>query len=163
MEQYRLKVRDLHEIKKEIDRLKAMGKKVVFTNGCFDLLHPGHARYLWAARQLGDFLVVAVNSDRSVQAIKAKGRPIFPEQERAEMVAALQCVDGVVIFDEDTPLRVIKHLLPDVLVKGGDWQEDEIVGSDAVKQAGGEIQRIPFVPGYSSTIILKKISDLFYR
>ena len=163
MEQYRLKVKDLHEIKKEIDRLKAMGKKVVFTNGCFDLLHPGHVRYLWTARQLGDFLVVAVNSDRSVQAIKAKGRPIVPQQERAEMVAALQCVDGVVVFDEDTPLGVIKHLLPDVLVKGGDWQEDEIVGSDVVKQAGGEIRRIPFVPGYSTTIILKKISDLFYR
>jgi D-beta-D-heptose 7-phosphate kinase/D-beta-D-heptose 1-phosphate adenosyltransferase len=163
MEQYRLKVKDLHEIKKETDQLKAMGKKVVFTNGCFDLLHPGHARYLWAAKQLGDFLVVAVNSDRSVQAIKAKGRPIVPERERAEMVAALQCVDGVVIFDEDAPLGVIEHLLPDVLVKGGDWQEGEIVGSDVVKQAGGEIQRIPFVAGYSTTIIIKKISDLFYR
>src|SRR5512143_2231866 len=101
MEQYRLKLKDLPAMKKEIDRLKAKGKKVVFTNGCFDILHPGHARYLSAARQIGDFLVVAVNSDRSVEAIKAEGRPIVPEQERAEMVAALQCVDGVVIFDEE--------------------------------------------------------------
>ena len=163
MEQYRLKLKDLPAMKKEIDRLKAKGKKVVFTNGCFDILHPGHARYLWAARQLGDYLVVAVNSDRSVRAIKAEGRPIVPEQERAEMVTALQCVDGVVIFDEETPLRVIERLLPDVLVKGGDWQEDEIVGSDVVKNAGGEVKRIPFVPGYSTTIIIKKISDLFYR
>ena len=163
MEPYRLKVKDLPAMKNEIDQLKAKGKKVVFTNGCFDILHPGHARYLWAARQLGDYLVVAVNSDRSVKAIKAKERPIVPEQERAEMVAALECVDGVVIFDDDTPLRVIEHLLPDVLVKGGDWREDQIVGSDVVKKAGGEVKRIPFASGYSTTIIIKKISDLFYR
>jgi rfaE bifunctional protein nucleotidyltransferase chain/domain len=163
MEPYRLKVKDLSAMKNEIDRLKAKGKKVVFTNGCFDILHPGHARYLWAARQLGDYLVVAVNSDRSVKAIKAKERPIVPEQERAEMVAALEFVDGVVIFTDDTPLRVIEHLLPDVLVKGGDWQEDQIVGSDVVKKAGGEVKSIPFVPGYSTTIIIKKISDLVYR
>jgi len=163
MEQYRSKVKDLAAMKREIDQLKAEGKKVVFTNGCFDILHPGHARYLWAARQLGDYLVVAVNSDRSVKDIKAKERPIVPEQERAEMVAALEFVDGVVIFDEDTPLRVIEHLLPNVLVKGGDWPEDRIVGSDVVRKAGGEVRSIPFVPGYSTTIIIKKISDLFYR
>jgi len=163
MEQYRSKVKDLAAMKREIDQLKAEGKKVVFTNGCFDILHPGHARYLWAARQSGDYLVVAVNSDRSVKAIKAKERPIVPEQERAEMVAALEFVDGVVIFDEDTPLRVIEHLLPNVLVKGGDWPEDRIVGSDVVRKAGGEVRSIPFVPGYSSTIIIKKIGDLFNR
>jgi D-glycero-beta-D-manno-heptose 1-phosphate adenylyltransferase len=163
MEKYRQKVKDLAAMKREIDQLKAEGKKVVFTNGCFDLLHPGHARYLWAARQSGDYLVVAVNSDRSVKAIKAKERPIVPEQERAEIVAALECVDAVVIFDDDTPLGVIEHLLPDVLVKGGDWQQDRIVGSDVVKKAGGEVKSIPFVPGYSTTIIIKKISDLFYR
>ena len=163
MEQYRLKVKDLPAMKDEIDRLKAKGKKVVFTNGCFDILHPGHARYLWAARELGDYLVVAVNSDRSVKAIKAKERPIVPEQERAEMVAAMEFVDGVVIFDEENPLKIIEFLLPNVLVKGGDWGEDQIVGSDVVKKAGGEVRRIPFVPGYSTTIIIKKISDLVYR
>ena len=163
MEQYRSKVKDLAAMKREVDQLKAEGKKVVFTNGCFDILHPGHARYLWAARQLGDYLVVAVNSDRSVKVIKAKERPIVPEQERAEMLAALEFVDGVVIFDDDTPLRVIEHLLPDVLVKGGDWQQDRIVGSDVVRKAGGEVKSIPFVPGYSTTLIIKRISDLFYR
>jgi len=160
MEQYRLKVKQLPEIKQEIDRFKGRGKKVVFTNGCFDLLHPGHARYLWATKQLGDFLVVAVNSDRSVRSIKGEGRPVVPEQERAEMVAALGCVDGVVIFDEDTPLRVIEYLLPDVLVKGGDWQEDRIVGADVVKKAGGAVKRIPFVPGYSTSAIINAIKTL---
>jgi D-beta-D-heptose 7-phosphate kinase/D-beta-D-heptose 1-phosphate adenosyltransferase len=157
MEHYRQKVKALQEIKQETDRLKGQGKRVVFTNGCFDLLHPGHARYLWATKQLGDFLVVAVNSDRSVKAIKGEGRPVVREQERAEMVAALGFVDGVVIFDEDTPLRVIECLIPDVLVKGGDWQEDQIVGGDVVKKAGGTVKRIPFVPGYSTSAIINAI------
>ena len=159
MEQYRLKVKDLIETKREIDQLKAQGKRIVFTNGCFDLLHPGHARYLWAARQMGDFLLAAVNSDRSVKAIKGKGRPVIPEEERAEMLAALAFVDGVVIFDEDTPLRVIETLLPNVLVKGGDWQEDQIVGADAVKKAGGKVKSIPFVSGYSTTAMIQKIKE----
>lgn len=159
MEQYRLKVKALPEIKNEIDQLKAQGKRIVFTNGCFDLLHPGHARYLWATKQSGDYLVVAVNSDRSVRSIKGQGRPVVSEQERAEMVAALACVDGVVIFDEDTPLRVIEYLLPDVLVKGGDWQENQIVGADVVKKAGGTVKRIPFVPGYSTSAMLAKIRN----
>jgi rfaE bifunctional protein nucleotidyltransferase chain/domain len=159
MEQYRLKVKALPEIKTEIDRLKARGKKIVFTNGCFDLLHPGHARYLWATKQSGDYLVVAVNSDRSVRSIKGHGRPAVSELERAEMVAALACVDGVVIFDEDTPLRVIEYLLPDVLVKGGDWQENQIVGADVVKKAGGTVKRIPFVPGYSTSAMLARIKN----
>jgi rfaE bifunctional protein nucleotidyltransferase chain/domain len=159
MEQYRFKVKALPEIKNEIDQLKAQGKKTVFTNGCFDLLHPGHARYLWATKQLGDYLVVAVNSDRSVRSIKGQGRPVVSEQERAEMVAALACVDGVVIFDEDTPLRVIEYLLPDVLVKGGDWQENQIVGADVVKKAGGIVKRIPFVPGYSTSAMLGRIRN----
>jgi rfaE bifunctional protein nucleotidyltransferase chain/domain len=159
MEQYRFKVKALPEIKNEIDKIKAQGKKTVFTNGCFDLLHPGHARYLWATRQLGDYLVVAVNGDRSVRSIKGQGRPVVSEQERAEMVAALACVDGVVIFDEDTPLRVIEYLLPDVLVKGGDWQENQIVGADVVKKAGGTIKRIPFVPGYSTSAMLARIRN----
>ena len=163
MEPYRQKVKDLPAMKHDIDHLKAQGKRVVFTNGCFDLLHPGHARYLWAARQMGDYLLVAVNSDRSVKAIKSKERPIVPEQERAEMVAALEFVDGVVIFDEENPLKIIEFLLPDVLVKGGDWEEGQIVGADVVRKAGGEVKRIPFVSGFSTTLIIKKISDLFYE
>ncbi|MCJ7594151.1 MAG: D-glycero-beta-D-manno-heptose 1-phosphate adenylyltransferase [Desulfobacterales bacterium] len=157
MEAYRLKVREIEELRKETDQLKARGKRIVFTNGCFDLLHPGHTRYLWAARELGDFLIVAVNSDRSVRAIKGEGRPVFGQEERAELLAALGCVDAVVIFDEEDPLRVIERLLPDVLVKGGDWKEDEIVGASVVKKAGGEVRRIPFVSGYSTTGLIEEI------
>ena len=159
MEAYRLKVKELEELRKETDQLKARGKRIVFTNGCFDLLHPGHTRYLWSARGLGDFLIVAVNSDRSVRAIKGEGRPVFGQKERAELLAALGCVDAVVIFDEEDPLRVIERLLPDVLVKGGDWEEDEIIGASVVKEAGGEIRRIPFVSGYSTTAVIKKIKN----
>ena len=121
MEDYRLKIKTLAELKAETDALKSRGKKIVFTNGCFDILHRGHTRYLAAARALGDYLVVAVNSDRSVRAIKGPERPITPEDERAELLAALECVNGVVIFDEDDPYRVIQSLVPDILVKGGDW------------------------------------------
>lgn len=156
-EAYRLKIKNLSEIKQMCSELQARSKKVVFTNGCFDILHPGHVRYLYAARQLGDFLVVAVNSDRSVRAIKGKTRPIFPEQVRAELLAALECVNGVFIFDEDTPLSVIEELLPDILVKGGDWAENEIVGSDAVRKAGGEVKRIPYVSGFSTTSLIEEI------
>ena len=157
MEKYRLKVTVLEELKEEIEQLKAKRKRVVFTNGCFDLLHPGHTRYLWSAREMGDFLVVAVNSDRSVKAIKGEGRPIFGQKERAELVAALGCVDAVVIFEEKDPLRLIERLLPDILVKGGDWKEDEIIGASVVKRAGGEVRRIPFVSGYSTTKHLEEI------
>ena len=157
MEAYRLKVREIEELRRETDQLKARGKRIVFTNGCFDLLHPGHTRYLWSARGLGDFLIVAVNSDRSVRAIKGEGRPVFGQKERAELLAALGCVDAVVIFDEEDPLRVIERLLPDVLVKGGDWKEDEIVGASVVKRAGGEVRRIPFVSGYSTTGLIEEI------
>ena len=157
MEDYRRKIKNLSSLKKEIDHLKAQGKKIIFTNGCFDILHPGHTRYLWAARHLGDYLVVAVNSDRSVREIKGEGRPVIPEQERTEVIAALGFVDGVVIFDEDNPLKVIRRLMPDVLVKGGDWPEDKIIGADVVKGAGGEVKRIPFVPGYSTSRVIDKI------
>src|SRR5438132_817148 len=115
-----------------IARLRAAGKTVVFTNGVFDLLHPGHLRYLQHARGLGDALVVGINSDRSVRAIKGQDRPITPEQERAEILAALACVDAIVIFDEETPYEVIAKLQPDVLVKGADWADDAIVGRDIV-------------------------------
>jgi D-beta-D-heptose 7-phosphate kinase/D-beta-D-heptose 1-phosphate adenosyltransferase len=151
------KIRSLAEMKALCSRLKAEGKRVVFTNGCFDILHPGHARYLEAARALGDVLIVAVNSDRSVRAIKGQQKPILPEAARAEMVAALCFVDGVVIFDEDTPLDVIRELIPDVLVKGGDWAEKDIVGADLVKAAGGQVKRIPYVTGFSTTGIIDTI------
>ena len=157
MEEYRKKIKDLSDLKKEIEAHKAQGKRIVFTNGCFDLLHPGHTRYLCAARNLGDYLVVAVNTDRSVKAIKGEHRPIQSQDERTELLAALSFVDAVVLFDEDNPLKVIRHLLPDVLVKGGDWTEDEIIGADEVKKAGGLVKSLPFVTGYSTTTIIEKI------
>lgn len=157
MERYRLKIKEPPEIKEEIERFKAEGKRIVFTNGCFDILHPGHTRYLFSARELGDYLIVAVNSDRSVRAIKGAGRPVIPQDERAELLAALGCVDGVLIFDEDNPLKVIQYLVPHILVKGGDWEEDEIIGADVVKGAGGEVRRIPFISGHSTTDILKRM------
>jgi len=160
LENYRLKIKTLEKTKAQCQRLKASRKKVVFTNGCFDLLHPGHTRYLCAARELGDHLVVAVNSDRSVRVIKGPKRPLLPEQVRAELLAALSCVDTVFIFDEDNPLSVIQQLLPDVLVKGGDWAEDEIIGSDVVKASGGKVERIPFVEDFSTTDLIEKIRNL---
>ena len=158
MDPYTEKIKTLQETKEECERLKASGQRVVFTNGCFDILHPGHTRYLCAARGLGDHLIVAVNSDRSVMAIKGPERPIFGENVRAELLAALSCVDSVLIFDEDNPLKVIKHLLPDILVKGGDWLEGTIIGSDEVKRAGGDVKRIPYINGFSTTDIINKIT-----
>ena len=134
-------------------------QRVVFTNGCFDLLHPGHIRTLEAARKLGDTLIVGLNSDRGVCQLKGPGRPILPERERAEILAALECVDAVVIFDEPTPREIINALLPDVLVKGGDWAGDQIVGREEVEAAGGRVLSIPVTPGYSTTAILQKIRD----
>ncbi|MFC1868997.1 D-glycero-beta-D-manno-heptose 1-phosphate adenylyltransferase [Thermodesulfobacteriota bacterium] len=159
MEKYRLKIKELPDAKKELDRLKAKGKRIVFTNGCFDILHPGHTRYLYSARELGDYLFVAMNSDNSVRAIKGTDRPVIPQAERAEMLAALGCVDAVVIFEEDNPFEIINYLVPDILVKGGDWKEDEIIGADVVKAAGGEVRRIPFVAGFSTSGIIKKIGS----
>ena len=140
-------------------RDKRNGRRVVFTNGCFDLLHPGHIRSLEYARSLGDALVVGLNSDASVRQLKGEGRPLIPEGERAEILAALECVDGVVIFDDLTPRRTIAALLPDVLVKGGDWAGDKIIGREEVEAAGGRVVSAPVVPGYSTTEILRKIRD----
>ena len=137
--------------------LHARGQRIVFTNGVFDLLHPGHVRYLQAARKEGDALVVGVNSDRSVRANKGPSRPIIPESERAELLAALACVDAVVIFDEDTPADIIRHVQPDVLVKGADWAADQIVGRDTVEARGGKVVRIPVEQGWSTSNILEKI------
>jgi D-glycero-beta-D-manno-heptose 1-phosphate adenylyltransferase len=136
---------------------KRNGKRVVFTNGCFDLLHPGHIYSLEAARALGDFLIVGINSDDSVRLLKGPGRPLIPQNERAEILASLECVDGVVIFHELTPREVIAALLPDVLVKGTDWPGNQIVGREEVEAAGGKVVLIPNVPGYSTTEILQKI------
>ena len=150
----------LHEAILQFGPGKRNGRRVVFTNGCFDLLHPGHIETLEKARNLGDALVVGVNSDRSVRESKGAGRPILPERERAEILAALECVDGVVIFDEPTPQEIISALLPDVLVKGGDWASDQIVGREDVEAAGGKVVSIPVLAGYSTTAILEKIRML---
>ena len=140
-----------------VARSRDAGKRIVFTNGVFDLLHPGHLRYLQQARELGDLLVVAVNSDRSVRANKDESRPITPELERIEILEALTCVDAVVVFDEDTPHAVISALQPDVLVKGADWAEDAIVGRDIVEARGGRVVRVPVERGYSTTAIIERI------
>jgi D-beta-D-heptose 7-phosphate kinase/D-beta-D-heptose 1-phosphate adenosyltransferase len=140
-------------------REKRNGRRVVFTNGCFDLLHPGHIRSLELARALGDALIVGLNSDASVRQLKGEGRPVIPERERAEILSALESVDAVVIFDDLTPREVISRLLPDVLVKGGDWPGDQIVGREEVEAAGGRVVSVPVVPGYSTSAMLKKIRD----
>ena len=140
-------------------REKRNRRRIVFTNGCFDILHPGHIRSLEQARDLGDALIVGLNSDASVRQLKGPGRPVLPEQERAEILAALECVDGVVVFDDLTPREVISRLLPDVLVKGGDWAGDKIVGREEVEAAGGRVVSAPVVPGYSTTDILRKIRE----
>lgn len=132
-------------------------KKVVFTNGVFDLLHPGHVRYLQAARAEGDCLIIAINSDRSVSAIKGPTRPITPQHERAEILGALACVDAVVVFDEETPFEIISAVQPDVLVKGADWAADKIVGRDVVEARGGIVVRMPVEQGWSTTAIVRKI------
>jgi D-beta-D-heptose 7-phosphate kinase/D-beta-D-heptose 1-phosphate adenosyltransferase len=140
-------------------RGKRNGRCVVFTNGCFDLLHPGHIQSLEYARELGDILIVGLNSDNSVRQLKGEGRPLLPERERAEILAAMEGVDAVIIFDDLTPQRVIARLLPDVLVKGGDWAGDCIVGREEVEAAGGRVVSAPVVPGYSTTEIVRKIHD----
>jgi D-glycero-beta-D-manno-heptose 1-phosphate adenylyltransferase len=151
---------NLQEIIVRFGREKRNGKRVVFTNGCFDLLHPGHIQSLEAARALGDALIVGINSDESVRTLKGVGRPVIPQQERAEILASLESVDGVLIFDELTPQRVIAELLPDVLVKGGDWPGNQIVGREEVEAAGGKVVQVDLVQGYSTTELLKKIREL---
>jgi rfaE bifunctional protein nucleotidyltransferase chain/domain len=141
-----------------VQELQARGRQVVFTNGCFDLLHPGHVAYLEEARALGDALIVGVNTDASVARLsKGPGRPFTPEADRARVLAALTCVDRVVLFSEDTPLALITLLAPDVLVKGGDYRLDEIVGRDVVEARGGRVVALPFVPGYSTTGLIDRI------
>jgi D-glycero-beta-D-manno-heptose 1-phosphate adenylyltransferase len=143
-----------------IDGRKARGECVVFTNGCFDLLHPGHTRYLADARKLGDLLIVAVNSDRSVRALKGDGRPVFPQEERAEILAALEAVDYVTIFDDPTPQAVIARMLPHVLVKGAGWGPTEIVGRPEIEAAGGRVVSMPAIPGFSTTGIVNAVQKI---
>jgi len=155
------KIKSLEEMVFIRDQLRCDGKRLVFTNGCFDLLHAGHVRYLNQARTMGDALVVGLNSDESVHTLKGKGRPIIPEAERAEILAALSSVDFVFVFDDLTPQRVIDALVPDVLVKGADWGVSEIVGRQTVESAGGVVRNIPLVEGTSTSAIIDKVLSYF--
>lgn len=153
---------EVRSLQSVIDRLAPIrrDKKVVFTNGCFDLLHVGHVRYLKSAKELGDFLVVGINSDASVRALKGDERPLQNEEDRAEILASLECIDFVILFSDPTPVELIKAIQPDVLVKGGDWAIDKIVGADIVRTAGGQVTTIPFVNGRSTTRLVEKIRQL---
>jgi D-beta-D-heptose 7-phosphate kinase/D-beta-D-heptose 1-phosphate adenosyltransferase len=155
------KILSLDQLIEERKRLGRLERCVVFTNGCFDLIHPGHIRYLQEARRLGDALIVALNSDRSVRELKGDKRPILDQNERAEVMAALGCVDYVTIFDESTPRDIIIALLPDILVKGGDWGLDQIVGRDEVEAAGGEVLSLPFVEGCSTSDLIERIAQRY--
>lgn len=154
------KIVTIEALIRESERLRREGKRLVFTNGCFDLLHPGHVSYLTQARSLGDALVVALNSDRSVHALKGEGRPILNQRERAEVIAALEAVDYVTIFDEETPRELIAAVLPNVLVKGGDWALGEIIGREEVEAAGGQVLSLPYIEGSSTTDIIARIKKL---
>lgn len=151
------KVKELSELKAVRETLGKEGKKVVFTNGCFDLLHIGHIRYLRRARELGDVLIVAINSDSSVRALKGEGRPFYPQKERAEILASLEFVDYVTVFSELNPAKIIEALHPDVLVKGGDWRIEEVVGRDFVESYGGQVVTIPEVKGHSTSELVERI------
>ena len=155
-----LKLSDLVQV---IEGLREAGKRIVFTNGCFDILHVGHVRYLAAARSKGDALVLGLNSDASVKSIKHDNRPIVSQDQRAEVLAGLACVDYITIFDESDPLALIQTIKPDVLIKGADWKEAEIIGSDIVKSYGGKVVRIEVVPGISTSRIIQRILKLYGR
>jgi D-beta-D-heptose 7-phosphate kinase/D-beta-D-heptose 1-phosphate adenosyltransferase len=151
------KIKERENLRKIVEGLKKEGKRIVFTNGCFDLLHAGHVRYLEAARALGDILIIGINSDASVRGLKGSLRPILPVEERAEILSGLGCVDYVTVFDEPTPLGLITLLRPHVLVKGGDWTREDVVGRDVVEGDGGNVAILPFVPGSSTTNIIETI------
>ncbi len=153
----REKIRKKEDLYSIIKALKAKGKRIVFTNGCFDLLHVGHIRYLEKARSLGDILIVGLNSDRSVRIIKGPERPILPEGERAEVLSGLGCVDYITLFDEDTPLELITLLQPHILVKGGDWTRETTVGREVVEKSGGQVIILPFEEGSSTSNLIKTI------
>ncbi len=155
------KILDRNTLKNNLESLRKEGKKIAFTNGCFDILHVGHVRYLKEAKKTGDILVLALNSDSSVRAIKGEERPLVCEEERAEVLAALEFVDFITIFSEPTPLELINQLKPDILIKGGDWAEDKVVGRDEVIKWGGRVAIIPEVEGKSTTNIVEKIKTLY--
>ena len=155
------KVKTQDELIPILDALRKKGKRIVFTNGCFDILHVGHVRYIKEAKGYGDILVVAVNSDTSVKSIKGDKRPIVSQSERAEVLSALETVDYVTMFDEETPYNIIKKLQPDVLIKGGDWTIEKIVGRDIVEARGGKVIAIPFIEGASTTGIVERILEKY--
>ena len=155
------KIKTVLELRPLLGILQATGKKIVFTNGCFDLIHTGHTRYLAKAKSFGDLLIVAVNSDSSVRMIKGEKRPINTQEERAETLAALESVDFVTIFDEPDPHKIISELQPDVLVKGGDWPIEKIIGRDIVEARGGKVVNVPYVEGASTTGIIEKVLKLY--
>jgi len=157
------KIKTLNELLPELSRHKQEGKKIVFTNGCYDLLHVGHVRCFQEAKRLGDVLVVGLNSDRSVRELKGAPRPIVPEAERAEILAALACIDYITIFDQDNPQDIITRVKLDILVKGGDWTVDTIVGRDVVESYGGKVLSLPLTPGVSTTTIVNDIASLLSK
>jgi len=146
-----------------ISNLRKKGKTLVFTNGCFDILHIGHVRYLQKARDLGDFLIVGINSDQSIRGIKGENRPIIPQEQRAELLEALECTDLIVIFDEPDPLQLISLIQPDILVKGADWGTDQIIGREIVEQKGGQVIRLPLIPSVSTSLIIDTIVSRFAK
>lgn len=150
-------LKDFLEVRKI---LKEKNKKLVFTNGCFDILHRGHIEYLEQAKSLGDYLVIGLNSDSSVKRIKGESRPVNNENDRAYVLDSLKIIDAVVLFSEDTPYNVIKEIVPDFLVKGGDWKEDEIIGADIVKKAGGKVVSLKYVDNYSTTSTINKLREI---
>jgi D-glycero-beta-D-manno-heptose 1-phosphate adenylyltransferase len=157
--QLAIKIKDWNQAEHTVEQWKAEGNSIVFTNGCFDILHPGHVDYLFGAKSLGDKLVIGLNSDSSVSDLKGPNRPIQDEEARAAIIAALGCTDLIVIFNEETPLELITLLKPDVLVKGGDYKVEEIVGYQIVKGNGGKVSTLDFLPGYSTSAIEKKIKS----
>ena len=155
------KILKLKDLIFTLKKLRESGKRIVFTNGCFDILHVGHVRYLSDARKKGDILVLGLNSDASVKSIKSDSRPVVSQDQRAEVLAGLACVDYITVFDEPDPLALIRAIKPDVLVKGADWEEKKIIGSDLVKSYGGEVVRITMVPDISTSVIIQRILELY--
>lgn len=155
------KIYEKIDLANKLQEFKDQNKKIVFTNGCFDILHTGHVRYLNAARAEGDILVVGLNSDQSVKTIKGPKRPIMNQDDRAEVLSGLTCVDYITIFNEPDPLILISYLEPDILVKGADWEEEEIIGADFVKSKGGKLIRVNIVPGISTTEVITRILDKY--
>jgi D-beta-D-heptose 7-phosphate kinase/D-beta-D-heptose 1-phosphate adenosyltransferase len=155
------KIKTREEVQRLIHNLKKNGKRIVFTNGCFDILHVGHVRYLEQAKSLGDVLVVGINSDRSVRGLKGPRRPILPVEERGEILSGLGCADYITVFDEPTPFELISLLQPDVLVKGGDWTPEQVVGREVVEGSGGRVVILPFVEGSSTTNIIDVILEKY--